>query len=91
MKEVLFLVKYGEIALKKRNRGAFVKSLKESIRAKLPGRVVSVHETFHRVFVRCDEADRAAVVDALGRLLGAHARACCRGGRRLDRCVSDLR
>ena len=52
MTERLFLVKYGEIALKKRNRGAFVNALKDSIRAKLPDRQVSVYETWHRVYVR---------------------------------------
>ena len=36
MTETLFLVKYGEIALKKRNRPTFLKRLKESIKAKLP-------------------------------------------------------
>jgi tRNA uracil 4-sulfurtransferase len=70
MTEGLFLVKYGEIALKKRNRGAFVKSLKESIRTKLPSLPLSIHETFHRVFVRFDVAHRDAVADALGKTFG---------------------
>jgi thiamine biosynthesis protein ThiI len=68
--EVLFLVKYGEIALKKRNRGAFVRRLKDSIHAKLPALSFDVHETFHRVFVRCDSEDRAAVAEALERTFG---------------------
>jgi tRNA uracil 4-sulfurtransferase len=66
----LFLVKYGEIALKKRNRGAFVKALKDAIRAKLPGLSVSVYETWHRVYVRCSSEDRTAVADALSRTFG---------------------
>ncbi len=70
MSETLFLIKYGEIALKKRNRGAFVKSLKDSIHARLPDRHVAVFETFHRVFARCQEEDRAAVAEALGRTFG---------------------
>ena len=70
MSETLFLVKYGEIALKKRNRPAFVKSLKESIRAKLPGREFNVYETFHRVFVRCASADKADIASALARTFG---------------------
>jgi tRNA uracil 4-sulfurtransferase len=68
--ERLFLVKYGEIALKKRNRGAFVKALKDSIRAKLPGRQISVYETWHRVYVRFRGEDRGAVADALSRTFG---------------------
>jgi thiamine biosynthesis protein ThiI len=70
MSESLFLVKYGEIALKKRNRSAFVKSLKDSIRAKLPNLEFSVYETFHRVFVRCREADKEPVAGALARTFG---------------------
>ncbi len=70
MSETLFLVKYGEIALKKRNRPTFVKRLKESIRAKVPGLGFSVHDTFHRVFVQCDSADRDAISAALARTFG---------------------
>ncbi len=70
MSEILFLIKYGEIALKKRNRGAFVRRLKDSIHAKLPALQFDVHETFHRVFVRCDVQDRDAVADALARTFG---------------------
>jgi thiamine biosynthesis protein ThiI len=70
MSETLFLVKYGEIALKKRNRGAFVRRLKDSIHAKLPDLPFDVHETFHRVFVRCRKTDREAVAGALERTFG---------------------
>ncbi len=70
MSETLFLVKYGEIALKKRNRPAFVKKLKDSIRARLPDRQFSVSDTFHRVFVRCDASDRDDVASALSRTFG---------------------
>jgi tRNA uracil 4-sulfurtransferase len=68
--EILFLVKYGEIALKKRNRGAFLKRLKESIHEKLPDLHFEVTDTFQRVFVRCAEQDRQAVADALARTFG---------------------
>jgi len=70
MSNSLFLVKYGEIALKKRNQGAFVRSLKDSIRAKLPELRFTVYETFHRVFVRYQEPDKAAIAQALGRTFG---------------------
>jgi tRNA uracil 4-sulfurtransferase len=68
--DVLFLVKYGEIALKKRNRGAFVKSLKDSIRAHLPGVPFSVYEVFHRVFISFRPEDRDRIAGALGRTFG---------------------
>jgi tRNA uracil 4-sulfurtransferase len=70
MSDVLFLIKYGEIALKKRNRGAFVKSLKDSIHAKLPGLDFQVSETFHRVFLRCTHEDKAVIAGALARTFG---------------------
>jgi tRNA uracil 4-sulfurtransferase len=70
MSEGLFLVKYGEIALKKRNRGAFIRSLKESVKAKLPGLPFHVYETFHRVFVRFQQEDRDAIAGALSRTFG---------------------
>ena len=66
----LFLIKYGEIALKKRNRGAFVKSLKESIRARLPGVSFSVYETWHRVYVSYRIADGEQISEALRRTFG---------------------
>jgi thiamine biosynthesis protein ThiI len=70
MSETLFLVKYGEIALKKRNRPAFVRNLKESIKDRLPGIPVTVHDTFHRVFVRCPDQHKDAVSGALSRTFG---------------------
>ena len=70
MSQILFLVKYGEIALKKGNRGAFLKRLKDSIRARLPDRPVDVYDTFQRVFVRCEESDRESVAEALSRTFG---------------------
>ncbi len=70
MTGTLFLVKYGEIALKKRNRGSFLKALKDAIRAKLPGLPVSVYETWHRVYVRCRAEEREAVAGALSRTFG---------------------
>ncbi len=70
MSEILFLVKYGEIALKKRNRGAFLKRLKDSIHEKLPDLRFEVTDTFQRVFVRCGEQDRQAIEGALARTFG---------------------
>ena len=66
----LFLIKYGEIALKKRNRGAFVKSLKESIRAHLPGLSFSVYEAWDRVYVGFSRPDQERIAEALGRTFG---------------------
>ena len=70
MSDILFLVKYGEIALKKRNRGAFIKRLKESIHERLPGLRFEVTDTFQRVYVKCAERDRPEVSAALARTFG---------------------
>jgi thiamine biosynthesis protein ThiI len=66
----LFLIKYGEIALKKGNRGGFVKALKDSIRVRLPGKTVSVSETWHRIYVRFRQEDRADISRCLERTFG---------------------
>jgi tRNA uracil 4-sulfurtransferase len=66
----LFLVKYGEIALKKGNRASFVRLLKDSIRARLPGKGVSVTETWHRVYVRFRPEDREEIAGCLSRTFG---------------------
>jgi tRNA uracil 4-sulfurtransferase len=73
VKDTLFLIKYGEIALKKRNRGSFVRSLKDSVHARLPGVDCSIYETFNRVYLRCAAADKDAVAAALGRTFGIAA------------------
>lgn len=68
--EGLFLVKYGEIALKKGNRGAFVRSLRRSISAKMPDLDVRVTEVWHRVYVRFRPEDEGRVRSALEKTYG---------------------
>ncbi|MGA2975138.1 MAG: tRNA uracil 4-sulfurtransferase ThiI [Spirochaetia bacterium] len=70
MTDTLFLIKYGEIALKKRNRGAFMRNLKDSIRARLPELDFSIQEIFHRVFIQCRREEREAVAGVLARTFG---------------------
>lgn len=70
MRETLFLVKYGEIALKKGNRGAFVKALRKSIKTRLEGKATSVYETWHRIYVRFDPESRSEVARALSHCFG---------------------
>jgi thiamine biosynthesis protein ThiI len=68
--ESLFLVKYGEIALKKGNRGTFIKALKDSIRARLPRESAAVWETWHRIYLRCKPETREAIVSHLSKTFG---------------------
>jgi len=66
----LFLVKYGEIALKKGNRASFVKMLKNSIRARLPERSRSVYEAWHRIYIPFLPEDRELIAAVLSHTFG---------------------
>lgn len=64
----LFLVKYGEVSLKKGNRPAFLRALRLAIRRRLPGS--SVHEAWHRIYVECRDEDAPAAAEVLRRTFG---------------------
>jgi tRNA uracil 4-sulfurtransferase len=68
--EGLFLVKYGEIALKKGNRGAFLRRLKRSIAAKMPDLEVRITEVWHRLYVMFRAGDEARVRAVLEKTYG---------------------
>lgn len=60
------MVRYGEIGLKRANRGAFVAQLVRNLRAALPG--LRVENRFDHVLVR--GGDAPAILDRLGRTFG---------------------
>ena len=64
----LFLVKYGEVSLKKGNRPAFMRALRLAIRRRLPGS--SVYESWHRIYVECRDEDAPAAAEVLRRTFG---------------------
>jgi thiamine biosynthesis protein ThiI len=64
----LFLVKYGEVSLKKGNRPAFLRALRLAIRRRLPG--ASVYESWHRIYVECRDEDAPAAAEVLRRTFG---------------------
>lgn len=70
MIENLFLVKYGEIALKKGNRGTFVRALRNSIRSRISDKSVSVYETWHRIYVRHRPESGREIEERLSRTFG---------------------
>jgi tRNA uracil 4-sulfurtransferase len=70
MSEGLFLIKYGEIGLKKGNRATFIKLLKDSIRSRMPVGSVRVTEAWHRVYVRFPPAEREQIASRLARTFG---------------------
>lgn len=71
MREDLLLVKYGELALKKRNRKMFEEQLMKNIRLKLkPFPDVTIKKTFGRVFVHLNGTEAATVIQALQQVFG---------------------
>lgn len=64
----LFLVKYGEVSLKKGNRPTFMRALRLAIRRRLPGS--SVYESWHRIYVECRDADAPAAAEVLRQTFG---------------------
>ena len=70
MSENLFLVKYGEIALKKGNRGTFIKALRNSIRSRITDKNVTVYETWHRIYVRHGPESGQEIAARLSRTFG---------------------
>jgi tRNA uracil 4-sulfurtransferase len=70
MEEGLFLIKYGEIALKKGNRGAFIRRLRKSISARMPELNIKVTEVWHRLYIRFQPEDEARVRSVLSKTYG---------------------
>lgn len=65
------LIKYGELALKKRNRSMFEDQLLQNIRLKLkPFRNVAIEKTFGRMFVHLNGTDTQPVIEALQQVFG---------------------
>jgi thiamine biosynthesis protein ThiI len=64
----LFLVKYGEVSLKKGNRPTFMRALRLAIRRRLPGS--SVYESWHRIYVECRDEDAPAAAEVLRQTFG---------------------
>jgi thiamine biosynthesis protein ThiI len=64
----LFLVKYGEVSLKKGNRPTFMRALRLAIRRRLPGS--SVYESWHRIYVECRDDDAPAAAEVLRQTFG---------------------
>ncbi|MCX7031561.1 MAG: tRNA 4-thiouridine(8) synthase ThiI [Spirochaetes bacterium] len=68
MSDRLFLVKYGEVSLKKGNRPTFMRALRLAIRRRLPGS--SVYESWHRIYVECRDRDAPAAAEVLRQTFG---------------------
>ncbi|MDR2482023.1 MAG: tRNA 4-thiouridine(8) synthase ThiI [Treponema sp.] len=75
-----YLLKPGELRLKKGNRAEFERLLRRNLKALLRGTGASITMTDGRFYVRAPEEDAAGVEAALGRLMGitgwAKTRAC---------------
>lgn len=67
----MLLIRYGELALKKRNRRMFEERLMHNIRQKLDQfSGVTVQQTFGRMFVHLNGADAASITRALQQVFG---------------------
>ncbi len=69
----LFLVKYGEIALKGANRSEFEYRLVRNIAARLPRGAARIRRTWGRLYVEVAQTHAAAAAEALGSTFGVVA------------------
>jgi thiamine biosynthesis protein ThiI len=68
--DTLFLIKYGELALKGLNRPYFERLLGEDIRARLKGITHELILKWGRMYIRCNSSDAERVSNALSRTYG---------------------
>ncbi|MBN1413423.1 MAG: tRNA 4-thiouridine(8) synthase ThiI [Spirochaetales bacterium] len=68
--EQLFLIRYGELALKGENRDLFKKRLKNNIKIKLKGLRTEIYDKLSRLYIRCDWADKDRIAEVLSNTFG---------------------
>ncbi|MEK4565915.1 tRNA uracil 4-sulfurtransferase ThiI [Alkalihalobacillus sp. FSL R5-0424] len=88
MKYDHILIRYGELALKGKNRVAFEKQLLSNIRHVLkPIQGIKVKRTFGRIIVELNEAEPAPIVELLKDIFGIHSFSLAI---RVDHVVEDM-
>jgi len=68
--EKLFLIRYGELALKGQNRSYFENKLIENLKENLKGEDVNIEKDYGRVFVYCRKEDEQVVQKKLLKVFG---------------------
>ena len=66
------LIRFGDMMLKGRNIGFFIKKVRAHLVAKLEGLVVSYEYTHDRVFISYDEADETTIISRLKEIQGIY-------------------
>ena len=69
----VFLIKYGELSLKKANKKTFIKQLINNIKSKLNGIDYSLNYNYSRTFIKCNEKDVKKIEDVLSKIFGIYS------------------
>lgn len=67
------LVRYGDLTLKGRNMGAFIRSVSQLVREKLAGLNVSIKQTHDYIFIDLNDEDHEKVIERLNLVSGLHS------------------
>ena len=69
----MFLIKYGELSLKKANKKAFIKQLVNNIKNKLNDIEYDLKYNYSRIFIECNDKDEKKVEDVLSKTFGIYS------------------
>ena len=69
----IFLIKYGELSLKKANKKAFIKQLVNNIKNKLNDIEYDLKYNYSRIFIECNDKDEKKVEDVLSKTFGIYS------------------
>lgn len=69
----IFLIKYGELSLKKANKKAFIKQLINNIKNKLNDIEYDLKYNYSRIFIECNDKDEKKVEDVLSKTFGIYS------------------
>lgn len=69
----IFLIKYGELSLKKSNKKAFIKQLVNNIKTKLSDIECDIKYNYSRIFIECSDKDEKNVENVLSKTFGIYS------------------
>ena len=69
----MFLIKYGELSLKKANKKSFIKQLVNNIKNKLNDIEYNLKYNYSRIFIECNDKDEKKVEDILSKTFGIYS------------------
>ena len=87
----VFLIKYGELSLKKANKKAFIKQLINNIKNKLNDIDYDIKYNYSRIFIECNDQDVKKVEDVLNKTFGIYSYSLVyKCNKDLDEIISTL-